>query len=74
MTSQMFICQEPPHIPSEHYTDADLARFMVRQLLAHEDCRAQLGTVKNHLEINGVLITDNAPAEPNSHPKILGLF
>lgn len=74
MTSQMFDCQSRPAVPNGMASDADFARFIVRQALAHEDCEAQLSTVKNHLLINGVAITNNLPQEAVSSSKFLGLF
>ena len=75
MTSQMFDCREKPALPNEDFTDAALATYMVRLVLAHEDCAAQLATVRSHLEINGVKITEDfsEPLEPAAK-KILGLF
>lgn len=66
MTSQMFSCQSKPDIPDENDTDAGLATYIVRLALAYDDCASQLSTVKNHLEINGVEITETfrPPAEP----------
>ncbi|NNE58076.1 MAG: hypothetical protein HKN36_08220 [Hellea sp.] len=71
----MFSCQSGPDIPSEESGDAALASFIVRLSLAHEDCQAQLATVKSHLEINGVTITETIlPAHPAPLFKIPGLF
>ncbi len=59
MTKQMFLCRAAPKIPAADGTDADLASYMVRLVLAREDCEDQLSLVRSHLEINGVLITDD---------------
>jgi len=74
MTSQMFSCQSGPEIPREDSSDAVLASFIVRLSLAHEDCQAQLGTVKNHLEINGVTITETITPAARSAPPAKGLI
>ena len=79
MTSQMFVCQTRPDIPETDDSDAELASFMVRLVLAHEDCTAQLGTVRNHLMVNGVIVTDRLalPEAESGAPKTskgLGLF
>lgn len=76
MTSQMFECRAKPDVPSGDFSDATLATYMVRLVLAHEDCRAQLSTVRNHLEINDIqVMQDPDPKEPVAAPKkILGLF
>lgn len=75
MTSQMFECRTKPDIPNEAFTDADLATFMVRIVIAHEDCKAQLSTVRNHLEINGVKITEEStPPEEEIRSGFLELF
>lgn len=75
MTAQMFQCREKPEIPNNEFSDAALATYMVRLVLAHEDCTAQISTIRNHLEINGVKVTKNLNAKPIEAPKkILGLF
>lgn len=75
MTAQMFQCREKPEIPTNEFTDAALATYMVRLVLAHEDCTAQMSTIRNHLEINGVKITNDLNDKPVDAPKkILGLF
>lgn len=75
MTSQMFQCRIKPELPKGSFSDAELATYIVRIVIAHEDCEAQLITVRNHLEINGVYITDElTPKENQSETKFLGLF
>lgn len=75
MTPQMFQCRIKPDVPSKDDSDAALATYIVRLVLAHDDCAAQLATIRNHLEINGVDVTDNyVPASPKTPKKILGLF
>jgi len=75
MTSQMFECRAQPDVPGENESDAVLAAYMVRLVLAHEDCEAQLGTVRNHLEINGVHVTEDPVLDTFEEPhKIFGLF
>lgn len=75
MTSQMFECRAKPDVPAGEFSDATLATYMVRLVLAHEDCRAQLSTVRNHLEINDVTVTDDLVTEPSAPAqKVFGLF
>ena len=75
MTTQMFQCREKPNLPTETFSDAALATYLVRLSLAHEDCQAQLSTIQNHLEINGVKVTNDMTSAPKEAPKkILGLF
>ena len=75
MTSQMFECRPKPDVPAAEDSDASLATYMVRLVLAHEDCRAQLSTVRNHLEINDVTVTDDLSVPAATPPqKFLGLF
>jgi len=75
MTTQMFECREKPILPNKEFSDAGLANYLVRLVLAHEDCSAQLATVRNHLEINGAKITENISKPTETEPrKILGLF
>ena len=72
MTSQMFVCQNSPAIPDISASDAGLATYIVKLSLAHEDCVAQLETVRNHLEINGVHITEIA--HPQASRKVSSVF
>gem|GEM_PF-6323300 len=54
----MFQCLEKPALPKPQSPDSALALFITRLELSRDDCADQLGTVKNHLEINGVSVTD----------------
>lgn len=75
MTSQMFECRAKPDVPARESSDAALATYIVRLVLALEDCRAQLSTVRNHLEINRVQVTDDlSPETKTPSKKLLGLF
>jgi len=75
MTSQMFACKGKPTVPGSDTSDAVLATYLVRLVLAHEDCEAQLNTVRNHLEINGVRVSEDVTdPQPEPAKKILGLF
>jgi len=58
MTEQMFSCQPKPKIPSNDDSDAGLGVYLVKLALAHEDCQVQLSTVRNHLRVNGVIISE----------------
>lgn len=73
MTSQMFVCQEKPLVPHTD-SDAELATYIIRLVLAHDDCTAQLDTVQNHLEINGVEVSDQMKPTITPKSKFLGLF
>ena len=75
MTEQMFACQKAPKVPAESDSDAGLAIYMVRLAMAYEDCAAQIATIRTHLEINGVRITDKYPVQsPEQKPSIFDLF
>ena len=75
MTSQMFQCQIKPDVPDSGETDAVLASYIVRLALAHEDCEAQLSTVRHHLEINGIKVTNTGESQPSDESSLfLGLF
>jgi len=73
MTEQMFVCRANPETPGQDGSDAELGVYIVRLALAHEDCKRQLGTVRNHLKVNGVVITDiaNSPATAKSGSKYI---
>jgi len=75
MTPQMFECREKPELPNNSFSDSGLATYIVRLVLAHDDCMAQLSTVRNHLEVNGVRISEHInQAAPETTTKHFRLF
>ena len=59
LTNSMFSCDVRPAIPDmAAASDADLGRFIKDLELRGDDCADQLALVKNHLEVNGIVITD----------------
>jgi hypothetical protein len=73
MTKQMFQCDNEP-LQSEFTGDQALNSFHLAVTLAGRDCRAQLDTVENHLEINGITITDTLVTEEKEKKKRFGIF
>ncbi len=64
-------------VPARKSSDADIATYVVRLVLAHEDCKGQLKTLENHLKVNDVLITNDLPVEHRSEKaskKFFSLF
>jgi len=71
----MFACVGKPPVPGTEDSDAVLATYIVRLVLAHEDCTAQLATIRHHLELNGVRVSGELlPIESTKEPSFLGLF
>lgn len=76
MTKQMFNCQEKPQwVDPTKVPDSVLMGFITALELSRDNCADQLDTVENHLEINGVIVTDTLVTETKEKPrKRLGLF
>lgn len=59
LTKQMFECLDKPELPDmAEARDGAIAQFITRLEVSRDDCADQLDTVENHLEINGITITD----------------
>ncbi|PHR57950.1 MAG: hypothetical protein COA43_11275 [Robiginitomaculum sp.] len=68
----MFQCDAEP-ILSQESQAKEKGVYITRLALAGRDCRAQLDTVENHLEINGVVITDTL-VKTQKKKKRFGVF
>jgi len=69
VTNQMFNCSPRPDLSV--YTDKDLARLIRDLELRGDDCADQLALVKNHLHVNGVVITDVLVTGEKKEPSLL---
>ena len=69
MSDALFRCSQAPDVPTDAELTAEdgdkrLSVYIAQLDLAHIDCEDQLGAVRNHLEVNGVTVTDTRPEAP----------